>query len=532
MDFNFNVSTLTLTEKKEILQTLLQLDDYSKISNKEFSKRVALMIDFSQDAKSMEGIEKGIKLLDLFLKTDLSSYQKAESHYFLGNAFSVKKTLESNETGIASPWNNHDIEKQILNYRLALKYNSIALKNCNGTTNGGKKLSVTRYCQICTNLGNLMDHIGRFIDGIEYRNAALSQNKKFGMAHGCKGISYLYYSQYLDNKNDQAIFRHSAYQLLQTALMSEIEYDASGSIQNAIKYIESRVKNKNILTQKLDLLPFSSDNSSDETKYQAWCLENRLYLNSLNELGAIKIAAEDNLAIPCGEMRVDDGINCHALFNQIKQDFIVARYLYYEGITGKSEDFVEKNVIYSETFDVPVYSIHSEKMKVSFRLAYSILDKIAFFLNYYLKLGVKEREINFRTLWYSQNKRKGDHRTIHIRPDLLNKKINLALLGLFWLSKDLYEKDSGFIDAIEPDAKEWYEIRNHLEHKFLKMTYFDPKGDSLYSLIDQINSPLMYSIPIDDFQRKTIKLLKTVRAGIIYLMLAISFEESKRKTTF
>src|SRR5262249_34479893 len=37
------------------------------------------------------------------------------------------------------------------------------------------------------------------------------------------------------------------------------------------------------------------------------------------------------------------------------------------------------------------------------------------------------------------------------------------------LSKDLYQAEPGFQSAIEPDAQELNEIRNHLEHKYLKV---------------------------------------------------------------
>ncbi|MBW1999919.1 MAG: hypothetical protein JRJ29_18405, partial [Deltaproteobacteria bacterium] len=98
-----------------------------------------------------------------------------------------------------------------------------------------------------------------------------------------------------------------------------------------------------------------------------------------------------------------------------------------------------------------------EKMKASFRMAYSLFDKIAFFLNHYLRLSIPERNVSLRTIWYKSQNRKGGLR------DEFTQRQNWPLRGLFWLSKDLYEDKPGFKESIEPDAQELHEIRNHLE---------------------------------------------------------------------
>ena len=42
---------------------------------------------------------------------------------------------------------------------------------------------------------------------------------------------------------------------------------------------------------------------------------------------------------------------------------------------------------------------------MAFRMAYSLLDKVAYFLNNYLALGIPERMVNFHTFWYIKQKR-------------------------------------------------------------------------------------------------------------------------------
>ena len=53
-----------------------------------------------------------------------------------------------------------------------------------------------------------------------------------------------------------------------------------------------------------------------------------------------------------------------------------------------------------DTLDYPVYGIGIEKVKAAYRSIYSIFDKLAYFLNKYLKLGISDDVISFVNLWY------------------------------------------------------------------------------------------------------------------------------------
>jgi len=45
------------------------------------------------------------------------------------------------------------------------------------------------------------------------------------------------------------------------------------------------------------------------------------------------------------------------MYNQLKQEFVSARYLYYEGITSEAVHFSDKKVYLYDTLDAPVYSL-------------------------------------------------------------------------------------------------------------------------------------------------------------------------------
>ena len=113
-----------------------------------------------------------------------------------------------------------------------------------------------------------------------------------------------------------------------------------------------------------------------------------------------------------------------------------------------------------ETMEMAQYSYYLEQLKISFRLSYSILDKIAFLLNNYFNLGMKDHTISFKSIWYNNRDKK------ELKDFFVNSN-NWALRGLYWLSRDLYESDLD--DILEPEAQEITKIRNYIEHKGLKV---------------------------------------------------------------
>jgi hypothetical protein len=94
---------------------------------------------------------------------------------------------------------------------------------------------------------------------------------------------------------------------------------------------------------------------------------------------------------------------------------------------------------------------------------------------------------------------------------------------VFWLSKDLF--DDNFQRVTNPDAQATFIIRNHLEHKYLQV------HESWVSAAvgDPITGSLGLSISSCEFASKALRLLKTARAAMIYLPLAVHIEEQARR---
>ncbi|MCL5423374.1 MAG: LA2681 family HEPN domain-containing protein [Nitrospirae bacterium] len=499
-------------EKAESLyKSLVSTENLDGLSNEEALQLIERLTDLSWDLRRDEGLKRAIFLGEELRNRSLDAQQQTLSHYYSANAWAGLAGLIRKGTDAAWDWEQEEIEKEIFHLRSALQLTS----HC--------KLPDERVLQILTNLGNLMSNIGRFVEAHEYWDRALSIRPSFGMARGNRGYGLTSYAFSLYDKGHTGLFLKHAHTDLKKALSEPLEEDARSAFEKCVAQIEAMADSK-FLTRETDLQAFSLGASRAEKEYRKWCLEKRLFLNPLNDLGPYPIAAQDILTTPGIVVKIGEGPYYPGFFNQMKQEFVSARFLYYEGATAKLPHFSDSRVFLYNTLDYPSYSLSTEKMKAAYRMIYSLFDKMAFFLNCYLSFSIPERQINFKTFWYADQKKKNA-----LRPDL-GKRQNWPLRGLFWLSKDLYEDNDDFKATMEPDARALYEIRNHLEHKYLKLHDYLWHGPSKeYEALSRgLTDTMAYSIYRSEFQEKTLRLIKMARAALIYLSLAIHCEELDR----
>jgi hypothetical protein len=132
---------------------------------------------------------------------------------------------------------------------------------------------------------------------------------------------------------------------------------------------------------------------------------------------------------------------------------------------------VDREVLLFESFDYGQLDFRTEQLKLAFRSAYSIFDKVALFLNDYFHIGLRAKQVSFRQVWETQVK-------------------------------------GGAM-----------ELRNFAEHKFLTLTDFGSP---------QTEDEQHRHISRDDFALKTMRVIKMARASLIYLSMAMYREEQIR----
>jgi hypothetical protein len=262
---------------------------------------------------------------------------------------------------------------------------------------------------------------------------------------------------------------------------------------------------------------YSLGRSKAEQEYRKWALYQRLFLNPLNDLGNHSIAANDVLSLPTFALEIGETPWPTGFFNQMKQEFVSGRWLLHDGITSHGPHYSDRGVYIHDTLDYTSQALAVEKIKAAFRIGYSILDKIAFFLNQYAQLGIAQDRVYFKSIWY-------DPKTREVRRELATSR-NWAFRGLYWLSKDLFDPD--FQDIMEPEAQELYKIRNRIEHSYFKVhEMLVPSKTG--TLLDTWTDTLAYSVQREQFQENALHVFRLARAGLIYLSLGMHEEERRR----
>lgn len=487
---------------------LLEIESLEGYTEKEALEVLSKLIDYSYRLNSTLGTDKALELGEKLDKESVFKSQHSLFYYYMSIAWSDKRSLSKGKVE-AWEWNHREVENEIVNLRRALSY-----------FNADEIVSpVDRYCQIYTNLGNSLDFCGRFVAAMDCWNNAIERDPGFGMALGAKGNSLVYHAKNsLYDEGHQKIFLAQGFSYLKNALERPLEPYAKEAYQNMV--LKLGELNPWVVNAQFDLDRSNECGSDDEKGYRDWCLKNALFLNPLNDIGYFQIASHDPFALPNMIVSREYAGSFHSFFNQIKQEFISARLLLFEGKYTTSEHFADRGVLRYDLMDFAENSIGVERIKASYKTAYSIFDKVSFFLNSYLDLNIPEHQIDFRTIWYKKRN------SAELR-DVFERKSNLMFRALYWLHKDLHYKEEGYYEALEPESKELAVIRNFIEHKGLRV-YRD--NEYLDITPELLKDRISYSISYDDLYHKTLRLIRLSREAIIYLSLGVRWEERAKES--
>lgn len=380
----------------------------------------------------------------------------------------------------------------------------------------------TFKCVLYTNYGNVLYSCGKIISAIEQYKKVLIINPNFGMAMGNLGKTYREYAMLEYDVGHFHYLNHFAYYYLIAAVNSDdpnVHEESRERFKNVILRYPSDYIEKD-LKSELKIPKYSYD-SLEEREYRDWVLTNNLFLNSLNDLPPTEYCfATDVIGLPNMTTSLESKPVFHGIFNQIKQEYIYARYLYYSTLSiGDKPHFADKDTYLFNLLDYSHYSIRIEKLKTAYKTLCGLFDKIAYFINFYFKLGIQERDISFSSIWEKEHGGKNSYSYANV----LKPKENFALLALYWTKKDFFDKIE---DSPNPYLHRIREIRNALEHKYVKVTAY-----SLGNEGSDIFDDLAFYVSESELYDITFRLLKILRESIISLSLCVNIEEIKKKNT-
>lgn len=388
-------------------------------------------------------------------------------------------------------------------------------------------LDKVRQCQIHTNHANLLNTVGRTIDAIAIWDKALKIIPGFAMAWGNRGCGIKTYAGMVVDDRERAIMALHAFDSLRSSI-AEDAFD-SGDLREAAAHFAGQAEE---LAGAVDIEAVramqyldhgNAGRSKIERAYRRWCLEHRLFLCPLNDLGPHLAAAIDDLMLPPLIEGLNDRPDGHlpppiiGFFSQMKQEYASARFMLFEGTSSTQVHFSDRRVALTDTLNYPLYSLASERVRTAFRIAYSLLDKVAFLVYRYWNLDKKQPDrISFKNVWMVEGKAR-------LVP-LFEKRDNLPLRGLFWLSKELF--DEQLKQTTAADARELHAIRNALEHTYLRVS----EGWAKPFMINGTNNGSWgIAIGSDELEAKTIRIMQMARSALFYVSSAIGVEERKKR---
>ncbi len=474
---------------------------------------VGLLIDHVSDHSDGELADRALEWCGRLEGRELSPARRALLYYFQANAWANRQATSRQDRAAEWAWEQPELQKQVFYLRRAL--NNPAFES----------LETIRRCQILTNLANQLDTAGRFVEARAYWTQALEIDPEFWMASGNRGVGLMQYAKALYDRGHGAIFRLIAHRDLVKAADSARRHPHLGEAALASYFLQKATAIEMVIELSAVAETYHPDGHAlgatpEERSYRNWCLRETLFLNPLNDLEARSIAARDVLTLPNFVTDLSEPPVLIGFFNQMKQEFVSARWLLYEAKLAREPHFSDHDVLLFNTLDYPAYGLAIEKLKMVYRSTYSLFDKIAFFLNHYMSLGIAHNKIDFRTIWREKD-------GAPIRPQF-DESENWPFRGLYWLSKDLFK--DGCRDSTEPEAWDLYELRRHLEHRYLKVhEMLRPSCTGATQGVDPFFDTLAYALPRVDLERRSLRLMQLARAALIYLALGMHREEQRRR---
>lgn len=464
---------------------------------------LASRIDRAAEDSNVDELKTLIEKCDEYLKSTVG-HDRVFYLFYKANCHAAMSIMRINEDGYTWSWSQQEKIAETLNLRKAI------LEKCFSDT------APIIQCKILTNLGSTLSHLGRIIEAIKCWDAALEIMPNFAMALGNKGQGLLHYLGSHYDDGHKVVIAAFAKEDLNNAITDGALWDSGldvGACEAFTRDRDRTVANLNYVGYDAgyDLDQWPLGDNEDEIAYRKWCLKNRFFLSSLNDVCTLSVAAQDVLHLPSHTYKVDETPRFPNYFNILKQEYGSARYMLYKAIHRGSYHISDKDILLLDGFDGVSFGYRTEQLKTAYRLSYSLFDKIAVFLYDYFSIPGNIRSVSFRNIWW---KKSGKNKTLH---DCFSQSENWPLRGLYYLSKDLFDEE--FRDVSLPEAKELADLRNSLEHRFLSVQDY---------AVEVTNTDAHSYMTHESLVEKTMKILSMAREAMVYLSLAMHREESIR----
>lgn len=327
--------------------------------------------------KNAKEIPPTIKLAEALLSGEHNISTKMQIHYDIANAYHDLRMIE----GVYS---ERYLEKELYHLRCAL---DMYETNYYDADSDSAEVKVAQYIAMrsYTNLGNAYRALGRHIVAIDCFQDALLISNDFAMAS--LNLSFLLFrcAPLQIKRYEQSYYHHACYYYYKQTERCKInleDQDYLEGLKSNISLFDSAYV-ENYLNKPLELPLFEVDNQ-DEADYRNYLLLFRLFLDPCLEILSDHCFAVDSINLPFEAPYSDREKEFIGLFNQIKQEYNWARLLWYKTSTEEAnEHYSDRELDLVDTGDSSDHSLRESMLRTAFKAAYSLFDRIGFFINQY-----------------------------------------------------------------------------------------------------------------------------------------------------
>ncbi len=459
--------------------------EYSSNKNFQFNK-VGLLIDTGIGLNNLDVVERGITIGEKNLKDNQYEQYKATTLYNVATGLQYKA------------------RKHLLDSKSYFGAEEI-IRSC--IKKFQESLSLASQERTFVNLGNFYDETGRPLESLVQYERAISRNPKFGMAIGNKARTVERLAPISKYHTGYLVY---AYQLYREALQNEASILQEGGTaaleefkrrKERIKSLFDQNSKGELLEESLTHKKFSKKGrTEDEISYTTFCLDNDLYLNlhifDRHSTASIGDNISTTFITSISDEEADKWVKEVLMrLNEIKESFIAGRYiLWLSQQKNETLSNISQQSLLVNNLDYTAHNIYTGLLKSSYKEGFSVLDKIANTIDFYLKLNRPENKINYRNIWYKDlNKSHGF--------DPIITQQNYRLFGIFSVLDELGKKPS--------------EVRNAMEHRYQRIGTIG---------MDEYDAPTF-----SEFGQETIDIYYKIKCAVVYLFNFINACEEKKK---
>jgi tetratricopeptide (TPR) repeat protein len=163
--------------------SLIDRDTLESLGETDALQAIGELVDFAHDRDAPGLTDKALRWADELERRGLAVENRVRLDYFRANAFANRYRTRLRNRPAAWAWDQPELQQQIFFLRRA-RYNTAFAD-----------LSWFNRCQILTNLANVLDMVGRFIEARSVYSQALAIEPAFWMASGNRGVAAIHYGR-------------------------------------------------------------------------------------------------------------------------------------------------------------------------------------------------------------------------------------------------------------------------------------------------------------------------------------------------